>query len=208
MSNISIDDAFSKYILNEGQAELVTRLDKFLSTNNEPIFLLKGYAGTGKTFITKGLTEYFKAIGRNYFLAAPTGKASKVIAEKTNSPAYTIHKNIYSVNKLIEYRGEDNLDEDSTYKYYFGLSVNEFSVDTVYIVDEASMVSDNYSDHEFIRFGSGHLLRDFLKFVNLDQNDHRKKIIFIGDNAQLPPVGMNFSPALDADYLLSEHYVR
>ena len=208
MNNISIYDAFSKYDLNAGQTELVDRLDKFLSIEDEPIFLLKGYAGTGKTFITKGLTEYFSAIGRNYLLAAPTGKASKVIAEKTNSPAYTIHKNIYSVKKLIEYRGEDELDEDSTYKYYFGLRINELSVDTVYIVDEASMVSDNYSDHEFIRFGSGHLLRDFLKFVNLDQNDHSKKVIFIGDNAQLPPVGMSFSPALNGDYLLKEHNVR
>jgi ATP-dependent exoDNAse (exonuclease V) alpha subunit len=62
---------------------LVDKLDSFLSNKEESVFLLKGYAGTGKTFITKGLTEYFRAIGRNYVLAAPTGKASKVIAKKT-----------------------------------------------------------------------------------------------------------------------------
>ncbi|TOB48462.1 ATP-dependent exodnase subunit beta, partial [Vibrio parahaemolyticus] len=63
------------------------------------------------------------------------------------------------------------------------------------------MISDVYNDNEFFRCGSGKLLSDLLKFVNLDHNDHRKKVIFIGDDAQLPPVGMSFSPALSADYL-------
>ena len=63
------------------------------------------------------------------------------------------------------------------------------------------MVSDVYQEEEFFRFGSGYLLQDFLEFVNLDHNDHNKKVIFIGDAAQLPPVGMKFSPALDQDYL-------
>ena len=75
MHNINIDDAFSKYELTEGQKELVTRLNKFLSAKNESVFLLKGYAGTGKTFIIKGLTEYFSAIGRNYLLAGAHGKS-------------------------------------------------------------------------------------------------------------------------------------
>ena len=84
----SVEDAFAAYSLNDGQSELVKKLSKFLSGNSESVFLLKGYAGTGKTFITKGLTEYFRSIGRNYVLAAPTGKASKVIAEKTKAPAF------------------------------------------------------------------------------------------------------------------------
>jgi ATP-dependent exoDNAse (exonuclease V) alpha subunit len=197
---ISIHDIFAEYALNDGQKRLVTQLDSFLSGNKNSLFLLKGYAGTGKTFITKGLTEYFKAIGRNYVLAAPTGKASKVIAKKTQSEAYTLHKTIYSMKDIAEYR-DDDIDGTETYKVYAELAVNEMSADTVYIVDEASMIADLYYDQEFFRFGSGFLLRDFFKYVNLDHNDHSKKIIFIGDDAQLPPVGMPASPALDANYL-------
>lgn len=204
---ISINDTFAEYTLNNGQAELVNRLDQFLGNKEESVFLLRGYAGTGKTFITKGLTEYFRAIGRNYVLAAPTGKASKVIASKTKSAAYTIHKTIYSFKDIVEYR-DDDVDGTETFKFYAQLGVNEFSSDTVYIVDEASMISDIYQEQEFFRFGTGFLLADFFKFVNLDHNDHSKKVIFIGDDAQLPPVGMNFSPALNADYLFRKHHVR
>lgn len=204
---ISIYDVFAGYDLTDGQAELVSQLERFLDSRTESIFLLKGYAGTGKTFITKGLTEYFRAIGRNYVLAAPTGKASKVIANKTKSPAYTIHKTIYSFDDIAEYR-DDDTDGTETYKFYARLAVNSRSADTVYIVDEASMIPDIYQEAEFFRFGTGYLLADFLKFVNVDHNDHCKKVIFIGDDAQLPPVGMNFSPTLDADYLYREHHVR
>lgn len=204
---VSIHDAFAGYSLTNGQEELVNSLERFLESRTESVFLLKGYAGTGKTFITKGLTEYFRAIGRNYVLAAPTGKASKVIASKTTSPAYTIHKTIYSFDDLAEYR-DDDTDGTETFKFYAQLAVNSLSADTVYIVDEASMISDMYQEAEFFRFGTGYLLADFLKFVNLDHNDHSKKVIFIGDDAQLPPVGMSFSPALDASYLFREHNVR
>jgi hypothetical protein len=204
---LKIQDAFSEFELNVGQAALVERLDSFLHSESERVFLLKGYAGTGKTFITKGLTEYFRAIGRNYVLAAPTGKAAKVIATKTRSPACTIHKTVYSFDDIVEYR-DDGEEGTETYKFYANLRVNEHSVDTVYIVDEASMFSDVYQEAEFVRFGTGYLLRDFLEFVNLDHNDHRKKLILIGDNAQLPPVGMNFSPALDADYLSRRYALR
>lgn len=204
---IGIRDAFSEFDLSDGQSALVDRLGEFLDGDAPSVFLLKGYAGTGKTFITKGLTEYFRAIGRNYILAAPTGKASKVIASKTKSEAYTIHKTIYSFDDIAEYR-DDEEEGTETFKFYAQLRVNNLSADTVYIVDEASMISDVYQEAEFFRFGTGFLLRDFLKFVNLDHNDHSKKVIFIGDNAQLPPVGMNFSPALDADYLLREHHAR
>ncbi|MGQ7817274.1 AAA family ATPase [Metapseudomonas furukawaii] len=205
--HLSIHDAFAGYTLTNGQAELVNQIERFLGSKTESVFLLKGYAGTGKTFITKGLTEYFRAIGRNYVLAAPTGKASKVIASKTQSEAYTLHKTIYSFDDIAEYRDEDT-DGTETFKFYAQLAVNTRSADTVYIVDEASMVADIYQEAEFFRFGTGYLLADFLRFVNLDHNDHSKKVIFIGDDAQLPPVGMNFSPALDADYLFRHHHAR
>ncbi|MCB1656612.1 MAG: AAA family ATPase [Pseudomonadales bacterium] len=204
---IKLHDTFSEYSLTDGQTELVNQLARFLDSKDDHVFLLKGYAGTGKTFITKGLTAYFRAIGRNYVLAAPTGKASKVIAKKTQSPAYTLHKTIYSFKDMIEYR-EDNVEGSETYKVYAQLAINDMSADTVFIIDEASMIADIYSEEEFFRFGSGYLLRDFFKYVNLDHNDHQKKVIFIGDDAQLPPVGMNFSPALDAKYLQQEYAIH
>lgn len=182
----SVEDSFSEYTLTSGQAELVKKIGEFLSSRSESAFLLRGYAGTGKTFITKGLTEYFRAIGRNYVLSAPTGKAAKVIASKTKSNAYTLHRTIYSFKDIREYTDAD-IDGTETYKFYAELSVNELPADTVFIVDEASMVSDAYTEAEFFRFGSGYVLKDFLKYVNLDHNDHSKKVIFIGDDAQLPP---------------------
>jgi hypothetical protein len=204
---ISIQDAFAEFTLTDGQSELVNQLDGFLNNKHDKVFLLKGYAGTGKTFIAKGLTEYLRAIGRNYILAAPTGKASKVIAKKTKSPAYTIHKTIYSFKDIVEYK-DDNLEGSETYKLYAKLAVNENSADTVYIIDESSMIADIYQESEFFRCGSGFLLKDLIKFINLDHNDHNKKIIFIGDDAQLTPVGMQSSPALDAGYLLKEHNLK
>ena len=201
---INLEDAFSEYKLTEDQKTLVGNLRNFLNSNDDKMFLLRGYAGTGKTFITKGLTEYFRSIGRNFVLAAPTGKASKVISEKTKCSASTIHKAIYSFKGITEY-GNNELVGSETFKYYAQLAVNGHSADTVFIVDEASMISDVYQEEEFFRFGSGYLLKDFLDFVNLDHNDHNKKVIFIGDDAQLPPVGMNFSPALDQSYLKKKY---
>lgn len=200
MPATSLSLFFQKYNLTNSQSELVKKLEIFIDAPNssQNIFLLKGYAGTGKTFITKGLTEYLKEIRRAFILAAPTGKAAKVIANKTQNEAFTIHKTIYSTNEVKEYKENE---DDKTYKFYFDLSVNVNPNNTIYIIDEASMISNVYGEPEFFRFGSGFLLQDLLKYINIDCNDHNKKIIFIGDNAQLPPIGMNFSPALDTQYL-------
>lgn len=204
---IDIEEIYSEYSLTDEQKKLVQKLKQFLSSKDQNLFLLKGYAGTGKTFILKGLTDYFELIGRSYRLSAPTGKAARVISEKTKKQAYTIHKTIYSNKDIKEYKTA-NTDGSETYKFYYDLNVNEDSATTVYIIDEASMVSDIYSEGEFFRFGSGLLLKDLLKYVNLDNNDHDKKIIFIGDNAQLPPIGMSFSPALDEKYLRDKHLLQ
>jgi hypothetical protein len=207
LRRIALQDVFAEYDLTPGQTLLVDQLAEFLSDRTKKVFLVKGYAGTGKTFITKGLTEYFRFIKRSYILAAPTGKAAKVIANKTQSAAHTIHKTIYSFKDLREYRDE-GLEGTEAYKVYAKLAVNENSSDTVYVVDEASMISDVYQEGEFFRCGSGYMLRDLLKYINLDHNDHFKKLILIGDDAQLPPVGMGFSPALDSKYLVREHNLQ
>lgn len=196
---ITLKEIFSKSTLTSGQNSVIEELENFLS-NDSTCFLLKGYAGTGKTFMMKGLTDFLTESKRSFRIAAPTGRAAKVISQKTKHKAYTIHKTIYSNKDLKEFKVKDE-DGTETFKFYFELKNNEDSNNTIYIIDEASMLSNVYSEGEFFRFGSGFLLKDLIKYINFDNNDHRKKVIFIGDNAQLPPVNMNFSPALDGNYL-------
>lgn len=196
---MTLKETFSKYTLTSGQSSLLDELEKFLA-DNSTCFLLKGYAGTGKTFMMKGLTDFLTESKRCFKIAAPTGRAAKVISQKTKHKAYTIHKTIYSSKDLKEFKTKDE-DGTETFKFYYELKHNEDPNNTIYIIDEASMLSNVYSEGEFFRFGSGFLLKDLIKYINFDNNDHNKKIIFIGDNAQLPPVNMNFSPALDGNYL-------
>ena len=196
---MDLKDTFSGYQLTVAQTTLIGELEKFL-TESSTCFLLKGYAGTGKTFMMKGLTDFLSANNRSFRISAPTGRAAKVISQKTKHKAYTIHKSIYSSKDLKEFKVKDE-DGTETYKFYYELKKNEDHATTVYIIDESSMISNVYSEGEFFRFGSGYLLRDLINYINFDNNDHNKKVIFIGDNAQLPPVNMNFSPALDGKYL-------
>lgn len=196
---MTLKDTFSKYTLTSGQSSLIDELEKFLS-DQTPCFLLKGYAGTGKTFLMKGLTDFLLQSKRNFIIATPTGRAAKVISQKTKHKAYTIHKAIYSSKELKEFKTKDE-NGTETFKFYFEVIINDAPTNTVYIIDEASMISNVYSEGEFFRFGSGFLLKDLISHINFDNNDHNKKIIFIGDNAQLPPINMNFSPALDGKYL-------
>jgi hypothetical protein len=200
---MALKNIFSKYTLTSEQSLLLDKLDKFLS-DNSTCFLLKGYAGTGKTFMMKGLTDFLAETKRTFRIAAPTGRAAKVILQKTKHKAYTIHKTIYSDKDLKEYKTKDE-DGTETFKFYYELRNNKDPDNTVYIIDEASMLSDSYSEGEFFRFGSGYLLKDLIRYINFDNNNHNKKVIFIGDNAQLPPVNMNFSPALDSNYLKKNH---
>jgi hypothetical protein len=200
---MSIFDIFSQHTLTNGQQELLQKLHKFLEDSTF-CFLLKGYAGTGKTFMMKGLTDFLAETKRCFRIAAPTGRAAKVISQKTKHEAYSIHKTIYSNKDLKEYKTKDE-DGTETFKFYYELRNNQDPNDTVYIIDEASMLSDVYSEGEFFRFGSGYLLKDLIRYINFDNNNHNKKVIFIGDNAQLPPVNMNFSPALNSNYLKENH---
>ncbi len=200
---MTIFETFKNYSLTKGQQELLKKLNEFLNDNTN-CFILKGYAGTGKTFMMKGLTDFLKSTSRSFVLAAPTGRAAKVISRVTKTKAYTIHKTIYSNEDIREFKIE-NTDSSETFKFYYDIKNNEDPANTVYIIDEASMISDTNEEGEFFCFGSGFLLKDLLKYINFDDNDHKKKVIFIGDNAQLPPVNMNFSPALDEQYLREKY---
>lgn len=183
--------------LSDDQNNALSKIESFL-TSPTNCFLLKGFAGTGKTFLMQGLVKYFKSVGRQFTLMAPTGRAAMVIGDKTKTDAYTVHKSIYNLDELE--------DDEHTFKFRYKLNLNEDSVNTIYIIDESSMISDVYNEDEFFLFGSGYLLKDLFSFVDFKYRTDAK-IIFIGDNAQLPPVGMSFSPALDKEYLSKNYQV-
>lgn len=199
-------DYFGTEKLTQSQIDAVLSLQSFLEDPDEKCFILRGFAGTGKTFLIGGLVRYLQDIHRKPQMMAPTGRAAHVLRERHQVDASTIHRAIYSLTKLKDYR---ELDEngDITYKFYFDLRNNDIDHDTVFIVDEASMISDSYVEAEFMHFGSGRLLSDLLRYINFDGNDYRKKLILVGDNAQLPPYGASAaipSPALDSAYLLKK----
>ncbi len=153
-----------------------------LSTNASEVFLLKGYAGTGKTTLIKTLVKTLPTYKRKTMLLAPTGRAAKVMSQYTGKAAFTIHKYIYRPKKDTGGRAVFNLRENK-------------AVNTIYIVDEASMINDAGADPSL---ASGSLLKDLLDFVKSGVNC---KVMLVGDVAQLPPVGSDQSPALDGSYL-------
>jgi hypothetical protein len=192
-------DHFQHINLTNDQRCALEKLHAFLA-NDERIFILQGYAGSGKTTLLKGFVEYLQSLEKKYQLLAPTGRAAKVINQKTGFESTTIHKGIYSFEELQEIK--QSVDEnDVSFLYQYKIRNNPDVHDSVLIVDEASMVSDILSQGEFFRYGSGHLLRDLLTYGRILEATTTSKIIFIGDPAQLPPIGMNFSPALDSTYL-------
>lgn len=166
---------------NEEKDGLLTALGRFLVSRDErKAFILRGYAGTGKTSVMSALVRAMESLKQPCILLAPTGRAAKVLSRYSGAQAYTIHKKIYRQNQLgVE---------------AFSLSDN-LHVRTLFIVDEASMLSGNRDN---ATFGSGCLLDDLVRYV---YNDHGCSLLLLGDDAQLPPVGSLNSPALDADYM-------
>lgn len=143
--------------------------------------MLRGYAGTGKTSIMAALVKALGEVKQSVILLAPTGRAAKVLARYANKAAYTIHKYIYRQDKL----GGDS----------FSLSDN-LHKHALFIVDEASMISGQRDNPTF---GTGVLLKDLIKYVYAGEGC---SLLLLGDDAQLPPVGSDISPALDINYLL------
>ncbi len=160
-----------------------------LSKKKDSIFLLKGYAGTGKTTITGVIVSQLWHIKTKALLLAPTGRAAKVMSSYSGTTAHTIHKKIYFPKK------------DRSGAIKFVLAPNKHR-NTIFIVDEASMIPDRPTDSRI--FENGALLDDLISFV---YSGHRCKLILIGDTAQLPPVHLDLSPALDKQKL-SLNYLK
>ena len=163
-----------------GQKKIIEKLSEYLADDDfSRIFVLNGYAGTGKTTLIAGLVGALKDLGIKPVLLAPTGRAAKVLAQYAQEKALTIHKRIY--------RQRTNADYESK----FSLNINP-ERGAVFIVDEASMLSDNTQGGAV--FGSGSLLSDLVEYV---RSGRGCRLVLVGDSAQLPPVGADFSPALD-----------
>ena len=183
------------------QKPLLNRIIDFIQSGSGDIFILKGYAGTGKTTMIKFIVEYLKSKSVEYQLMAPTGRAAKVLRDKIGE-AYTIHKTIYNYNDLQCLKVDSKDESEKSFRYVFPVRIQskEAEPPQVAIIDESSMISDCESHQEFFTFGSGCLLSDLLQY---SKNVGIKKLIFVGDDAQLPPVTDNHSCALDQSYFES-----
>jgi exodeoxyribonuclease V len=166
---------------NQQQSELIQKISNFLfSTNDNELFVLKGYAGTGKTNLIAAVTKALPSIKLKSVLMAPTGRAAKVLSNSAGKTASTIHKKIF----------KKDMDEG---QMMFSLSENNHK-DTLFIVDEASMINVESENSLY----QNNLLESLFEYVFSGTNC---KLIFVGDTAQLPPVGTDKSAALDPTYL-------
>ncbi len=166
------------------QGQAIETFAQFMTDRHtEAVMVMRGSAGTGKTTLAAAIVKAMTALGQKLVLLAPTGRAAKVFSLYAGHAAFTIHRRIYR-QKSLEGR--------------FELSFNN-AQDTLFIVDEASMIANSSSFSDTI-FAGGQLMDDLIRFV---YNDHNCRLMFIGDRAQLPPVGETDSPALQSDVLRS-----
>lgn len=167
----------------EGQRAMIEELGAFVGSDDPgEIMLVRGFAGTGKTTLVNSLVKTLASMKQKCVLLAPTGRAAKVLTSYTGLSAWTIHKKIYRQKSGKDGLGEFTLDRNLHKNTYF-------------IVDEASMIGDRSPD---AFFGSGDLLRDLLDYVEMGT---ACSLVLVGDTAQLPPVGLDISPALDRERL-------
>ena len=175
-------DSFG-FLPTEGQAVVLRHLSAFLlSRKPHPAYILRGYAGTGKTTLVTTLVKTLPYLGMDYVLMAPTGRAAKVLANYTRQPASTLHRKIYQAKAL----------PDGSIRMVMADNQHK---NTLFIVDEASMIGEDRD------FGSRSLLDDLLTYVF---SGEQCRLLLIGDTAQLPPVGNDDSPALEQSYLEQE----
>ena len=168
------------------QTRLFEALETFGGDDSSDIMVVAGYAGTGKTSAVAAFVKTLEEYKYKYVLLAPTGRAAKVLSGFTGQPAFTIHKHIYRQKSMSGGFGK------------FSLDVNR-SRNTFFIIDEASLITIG-GDGGGNVFGSGDLLQDLVSYVRSGQGN---KMVFVGDRGQLPPVGMDASPALDIDFMES-----
>ena len=169
------------------QDNLLRKVADFVSSDDSDIMVVNGYAGTGKTTAVSAVISVMKEFQTKCVLLAPTGRAAKVLSSYSGQPAFTIHKHIYRQKSV----GGDGFGQ-------FTLSPNK-DRQALFIVDEVSLIGiDAGQQQSTTAFGSGNLLEDLISFV---RSGVECKVILIGDSAQLPPVGLDASPALMPEYM-------
>ena len=176
-----------RYEATECQDRLLRDIASFLTWDDGDIMVVNGYAGTGKTTVVASVISALADFQVPTVLLAPTGRAAKVLSQYAGKPAYTIHKHIYRQRSV----GDDGFGQ-------FNLFPNK-AKDTLFVVDEVSLIGLDGGDRQSsAAFGSGNLLDDLISFV---RNGAGCRLLMIGDAAQLPPVGHEYSPALSEDYM-------
>ena len=176
-----------QYEATSCQDSLLRKVADFVSSDENDILVVNGYAGTGKTTAVSAVISVMKEFGTKCILLAPTGRAAKVLSSYAGQPAYTIHKHIYRQKSF----GGDGFGQ-------FSLAPNK-DKEALFIVDEVSLIGiDAGQQQSTAAFGTGNLLEDLVSFVRAGVEC---KVILIGDSAQLPPVGLDASPALLPEYM-------
>lgn len=178
---------------------------------SDDCLVFQGSAGTGKTTLLATLVKELNQRHRAFLLLAPTGRAARILGNKTAGLARTIHSVIYDMDKVQVFE-EAKSSNDPGIRFHFPLS-NIDPADVLFIVDEASMVGDKVTRGDYLRFGSGRLLADLVEYSRLgrfgrDRDKVHAQLLFVGDPAQLPPVMERISPALSAKYLEHNHDLR
>lgn len=186
--HLDLIDFYKSSHLSSDQQRLISSLQNFFDDKSSGIYIIDGYAGTGKTFIMQGLCKYLSYKNLAHQLLAPTGRATMILSERTHETSETIYSHIYKQYESNEKRT------------YFKLRSNDRVTDCVYLIDEASMVSDQSDEENELVFGTGQLLTDLFTFIKQNKTGINK-VVFVGDSGQLPPVKMDYSPALSQVYL-------
>ena len=189
-------DEFIGYNLTASQRELVTQIEEFLKNDAEHVFILKGYAATGKELILKGLENYLRKIERGMSLVTPTNKTAFWLDQSVDRPVSTIHSMIYEYMETKE--SEDGQPREAS-KFIYRLRGNLDSIDHVYVIGESSLLNDEISDCKYLCYGTGKLLEDLMNFIDPNATGCRRKVIFIGDDTQMAP-GSSASSALTSSY--------
>ena len=182
----------------QGQSEAISMFTNFIGSDDD-VMIMKGYAGTGKTTIIKEFIRIANERHREFRIFAPTGRAALILSEKTGCEASTIHRGIYILDEILCEDGDEETESEMTY-YYPLRPYKDENLRSITIVDESSMISSRFNKTELLRFGSGILLNDLMSNCGVGKGG---KIVFVGDPAQLPPVGDSDSMALSADYFKS-----
>lgn len=195
-----------KITLTKDQERVFEGFQKFLKSNDEKVFILQGFAGTGKTTLLKFFIEYLLEKDQPYKLLASTGRAAKIVSDATGISASTVHSMIYkfenfnhNLEEFVENEEKFGKSKDGQLLLQFVMTPvngNESTSSSIYIIDESSMISDikDINSNQAV-FGSGRLLQDLFDY------DKHGKFVFVGDECQLPPVLQDISPALSRDYL-------